>query len=89
MNLTCFGVLFIKFIFIRLKDITYNYKAKEYLCYNKNINGNLNYNKVYLINIIILSKCTDIISAKTGGAIGTFILSNGFRNNKIYNLGYY
>ena len=71
------------------KNITYNYKAKEYLCYNKNINGNLNYNKVYLINIIILSKCTDIISAKTGGAIGTFILSNGFRNNKIYNLGYY
>jgi hypothetical protein len=45
--------------------------------------------KTYLINIIILSKCIDIITSKTAGAIVAFILTNGFRNKKIYDLGYY
>ena len=39
--------------------------------------------------MIILSKCIDIISAQTSGAIGVFIFSNGFRYSKVYNLGYY
>lgn len=71
------------------KNIRYDYKNPELLCRNKIINGNIKYMKVYLINIIILSKCTDIISARTGGAIGTFIFTDGFRNIKVYNLGYY
>jgi hypothetical protein len=45
--------------------------------------------KIYLINIIILSKCLDIIASRTAGSIVAFILTNGFRNIKIYNLGYY
>ena len=51
-------------------------------------NVNVKYN-LYLINIIILSKCLDIITAKCSGTAGIFVLSNGFRNIKIYELGYY
>ena len=75
--------------YIYNKTINYNYKKKQFLSFNVNIKGNIQYMKVYLLNIIILSKCIDIISARTSGAIGAFLLNNGFRNNKIYNLGYY
>lgn len=70
-------------------NINYNYKEKKNLGYNEKIKGNLQYQKNYLINIIILSKCIDIISALTSGTIGTFILSEGFRNSKIYFSGFY
>ena len=70
-------------------NINYDYKRKELLAFNKNIKGNLEYMKTYLVNIIILSKCIDIITSKTAGAIVAFILTNGFRNKKIYDLGYY
>ena len=73
----------------KYNNINYNYKEKKYLCFNKNINGNFNYSKNYLINILILSKCIDIISTLTSGTIGTFILTEGFRNSKIYFSGYY
>ena len=71
------------------KKINYNYKQKNFICLNEIIVGNIEYSKIYLINIIILSKSTDIICARTGGAIGAFILTNGFRNTKIYYLGFY
>ena len=71
------------------KNIDYNYTKKDYFAYNKNVIGNLEFVKIYLLNMLILSKCIDIISAQTSGSIGVFILSNGFRNNKVYNLGYY
>ena len=45
--------------------------------------------KIYLINIILLSKCRDIIVSRTSGSIGAFILTDGFRYNKVYNLGLY
>ena len=70
-------------------NINYDYNKKELLAFNPIIQGNLKYMKYYLINIIILSKCLDIITSKTGGALATFILSNGFRNKKIYELGFY
>jgi len=70
-------------------NIKYNYLKKEPLNLNENINGNIEFNKIYLINIIILSKCLDIITARCSGTSGLFILSNGFRNIKIYDLGYY
>ena len=75
--------------YIYNKTINYNYKKKQLLSFNDNIKGNIQYMKVYLLNIIILSKCIDIISARTSGAVGVFLLNNGFRNNKVYNLGYY
>ena len=70
-------------------NINYNYKEKKKLGFNEKIKGNLQFQKNYLINIIILSKCIDIISALTSGTIGTFILSEGFRNSKIYYSGFY
>ena len=70
-------------------NINYNYKGKSKLADNNNIKGNIEYMKIYLINIIILSKCIDIIMARTSGAAGVFIITNGFRNYKVYFLGNY
>ena len=78
-----------KLKFISQKNIKYNYKSKKFLSNYKNIKGNINNMKQYLINIIILTKCIDIISARTSGSIGVFIFSNGFRNAKVYFLGEY
>ena len=69
--------------------INYDYSRKKYLGYNKNVKGNVEFNKIYILNIIILSRCLDIITSRTNGAAGIFILTNGFRNIKIYNLGIY
>lgn len=71
------------------EKLKYNYKKKEYLAFNNNDKGNINYMKIYLINIIILSKCLDIICSRTAGSVGAFIFSNGFRNKKVYFLGRY
>ena len=70
-------------------NINYNYKEKHFLGENFNIKGNIYYMKIYLINILILSKCIDIIAARTSGIIGAFILSKGFRYTKLYYLGLY
>ena len=70
-------------------NINYDYNKKKFLSFNKNIIGNLLYMKIYLINIIMLSKCLDIITSKTAGSIVAFILSKKFRNIKVYELGYY
>lgn len=71
------------------KAINYDYTKGDYLNSNENIIGNLEFNKIYLLNIIILSKCLDIITARCSGAVGIFILTEGFRNTKIYDLGVY
>lgn len=70
-------------------NINYDYKKKPLLGFNKNIMGNFSFMKIYLINIIILSKCKDIIASKTAGTMIAFVLSKGFRNKIIYNLGVY
>lgn len=67
----------------------YNYKSKQFFADNKKILGNLQFIKIYLLNVIIVSKCIDIISARTSGSIGIFIIKNKFRNSKVYNLGIY
>ena len=71
------------------RKIFYNYKTRKYLASNIDFKKNINYNKIYLLNIIILSKCRDFLGAKTNGTIGVLILTNGFRNFKVYNLGLY
>ena len=76
-----------KLKYIKGKNINYDFKRKKYLSSNKNVN--LSYMKVYLINIIIFSKCIDIITSKSGGSLAAFIISKGFRNFKVYNLGFY
>lgn len=55
----------------------------------KNRKGNIEYVKNYVLNIIILSKCLDIITARCSGAAGIFVLSEGFRNVKVYDNGIY
>ena len=78
----------LKYILYKV-NIKYDFNKKSFLSYNDNIKGNLNFLKVYLINILILSKCNDIITARTNGAVAAFILTEGFRNYKIYNIGIY
>ena len=70
-------------------NINYKYKKKQWLYKNSKIYKNYQYHKIYLINILILSKCLDIVSARTGGAVFLYIISNGFRKDKIYYLGEY
>ena len=70
-------------------NINYDYKHKQYLGYNKNVKGNIEFNKIYLLNIIILSKCLDLIASRCNGTLGILILSDGFRYTKIYDLGFY
>ena len=69
--------------------IDYNYSSYDYLNSNKNIYGNIKFNKQYLLNIIILSKCLDLLSSRCSGAVGIILLTNGFRFMKIYDLGRY
>ena len=71
------------------KKINYDYIKRDYLNKNELIQGNVEFNKIYLLNIIILSKCLDIIAARCSGTAGIFIITNGFRNMKIYNKGVY
>ena len=71
-------------------EIKYNYKQKIYLSFNNKVAGNLDNMKNYLINIIILSKCIDIITSRTNGSVAAFLFNNGlYRNNKVYFLGLY
>lgn len=70
-------------------NINYDYKQKQYLGFNKNVKGNIEFNKIYLLSIIILSKCLDLIATRCNGTLGALILTTGFRNTKIYQLGLY
>ena len=69
--------------------IDYNYDATDFINLNKNINGNINYIKNYVLNTIILSKCLDIVTVRCSGTAGIYILTEGFRNALVYNLGEY
>jgi hypothetical protein len=68
-------------------EINYNYKQTLMITDNDIIKGNLDYAKNYLLNIIILSKCTDLVTVRCSGAAGVFVLTEGFNNTLIYNLG--
>jgi len=70
-------------------QILYNYATKKLLAYSIDFKKNVEFNKIYLLNIIILSKCLDLLAANTSGTVGIFVLTKGFRNYKVYNLGHY
>ena len=55
---------------------------------NKNLQG-IEFQKTYLLSIIILSKCIDVILARCNANLGVFLFSEGFRESKLYSLGYY
>ena len=71
------------------KTINYRYQRNEIFARNKEVVGDLEYAKNYLMNIYILSKYTDIIMTRGSGGAGIIILTEGFRNSLIYNLGKY
>jgi hypothetical protein len=78
-----------KLKYLIYKKLKYDYNKKQFLIFSANIQNNIQYIKIYILNIIVLSKCIDIMTAQTSGSIGVFILSDGFRFNKVYNLGKY
>ena len=78
----------VKYLLSKTK-ISYSYSSKKLLAFNINFKNYLDFNKIYLLNIIILSKCLDLLAANTSGTLGVFILTEGFRYYKIYDLGYY
>ena len=66
-----------------------NNRTNDLLVKQKEICGNLEYAKNYVMNIYILSKCIDIVMTRGSGGAGIIILTKGFRNSLIYNLGEY
>ena len=74
---------------LKKNKILYNYTTKKLLANYIDFKKNREFHKIYLLNIIILSKCLDLLAANTSGTIGIFVLTKGFRNYKVYNLGYY
>ena len=69
--------------------VNYNYTKKDVLNKNEDVMGNIEYAKNYVMNIYILSKCTDLVMSRGSGSVGIILLTNGFRNSLIYNLGLY
>ena len=71
-------------------EIKYNYKDKKLLYnYNKILGSNENL-KNYILNMLILSKCIDIITCLTNGSVFVLIYNKGsFRYNHVYYLGLY
>ena len=70
---------------VQTKNI--NYKD-GYLADNENLRG-IEFQKIYLLSMLTLSKCLDVIITRCSGAMGAFIFSEGFRESLIYFLGYY
>ena len=71
------------------KKIDYNYEEASYLSYYDGVYGNMKFQKTYLLSMILLSKCLDIITSRTSGAAGAYILSKGFRKDLVYYIGEY
>ena len=70
--------------------VHYNYTKNRFkINAHKLIYGNLEYTKNYVLNIIILSKCLDLVASRCTGTAAIYILTNGFRHSIIYNLGMY
>ena len=63
--------------------IEYNETDKYPINSHKKIYGNLGYTKNYLLNIIILANCLDIITSRSNVAAGIFILIMIFHLSKI------
>ena len=72
------------------REIKYNYKEKKLLFNYTNIIGSMDNLKNYILNMIILSKCIDIITCLTNGSVFVLIINKGlFRYSHVYYLGLY
>ena len=65
------------------KEINYNYTQKKLLFNYHYIVGNKNNLKNYILNMIILSKCIDIITSLTNGSVFVFIYNKELFRHKI------
>ena len=70
---------------IQIKNIEYN---GGYLSDYRNVHG-IEFQKLYLLSILILSKSLDVILSRCSGAMGAYIFSEGFRESLVYFLGDY
>ena len=71
------------------KEIEYNYDEAAYLSFYDEVFGNMKFQKTYLLSMLLLSKCLDIITSRTSGAAGAYIFSEGFRKDLVYYIGEY
>ena len=69
--------------------VLYPKDLKNITNYYESVNRKLSSVKIYLLDVIILSKCLDIIASKNSGCAGAFIMTEGFRHKKIYDFGVY
>ena len=69
--------------FYKKKNIGYK---EGYLGSNSNLHG-IEFQKLYLKSMLIISKCIDVVIARCSGAMGAFIFSEGFRETLVYFLG--
>ena len=53
---------------------------------NSNLHG-IEFQKLYLKSMLIISKCIDVVIARCSGAMGAFVFSEGFREALVYFLG--
>lgn len=69
----------------------YNTKSDENIndVIKKNRAGRYFMAKTYLINIVMLSRCYGIVGGNTSGSLGALIMSNGYADQYIFDLGVY
>ena len=69
--------------------LSFKYIDKNITNINQQIREFHDFVRIYVINIIIISKCLDVVISRCYGAASAFILTEGFRYSKVYNLGLY
>lgn len=76
---------------VAMKAQRYTTKGNENIndISRKNQSESFIFNKNYLINILILSKCDYLIAGNTGGTQGALLLTNGYEYSYVYDLGVY
>ena len=70
---------------IQIKNIEYN---GGYLSDYRNVQG-IEFQNLYLLSMLIISKCLYVILTRFSGAMGAYIFSEGFRESLVYFLGDY
>ena len=66
-----------------IQNTTFEYKSSSYVGVIKILQG-IEFQKLYLLSMITLSKCIDIVTVRCSGAMGAFIFSKGFIESIVY-----
>lgn len=65
------------------------YDGRGYLDCQKGVSGDVRRAREYLVRIIMLSRCSDVMCGRTAGSLGAAILSKGFDSAFYWDLGEY